>query len=226
MLSPEVLLTFFAASLLLGIAPGPDNIFVLTQSAVYGVRAGLVTTLGLVTGLCVHTTAVALGVAAIFQTSPLAFTILKCAGAAYLLYLAWMSFRAGALLAHTPGGGAAFPGYAALYRRGIVMNVTNPKVTLFFLAFLPQFCNPALGGVVVQVLTLGTLFMRIAGGRGHASPPGRYGRQGAWPLKNEKTSFMFRLCLVLGPASSAACLWQGSAVSSFPIKTGPPGLEA
>lgn len=138
MLSPEVLLTFFAASLLLGIAPGPDNIFVLTQSAVYGVRAGLVTTLGLVTGLCVHTTAVALGVAAIFQTSPLAFTILKCAGAAYLLYLAWMSFRAGALLAHTPGGGAAFPGYAALYRRGIVMNVTNPKVTLFFLAFLPS----------------------------------------------------------------------------------------
>ena len=131
MLSPEVLLTFFAASLLLGIAPGPDNIFVLTQSAVSGVRAGLVTTLGLVTGLCVHTTAVALGVAAIFQTSPLAFTILKCAGAAYLLYLAWMSFRAGALLAHTPGGGAAFPGYAALYRRGIVMNVTNPKVTLF-----------------------------------------------------------------------------------------------
>ena len=159
MLSPEVLLTFFAASLLLGIAPGPDNIFVLTQSAVYGVRAGLVTTLGLVTGLCVHTTAVALGVAAIFQTSPLAFTILKCAGAAYLLYLAWMSFRAGTLLAHTPGGGAAFPGYAALYRRGIVMNVTNPKVTLFFLAFLPQFCNPALGGMVVQVLTLGTLFM-------------------------------------------------------------------
>ena len=159
MLSPEVLLTFFAASLLLGIAPGPDNIFVLTQSAVYGVRAGLATTLGLVTGLCVHTTAVALGVAAIFQTSPLAFTILKCVGAAYLLYLAWLSFRAGALLAQTPDGGAAFPGYAALYRRGIVMNVTNPKVTLFFLAFLPQFCNPALGGVVAQVLTLGALFM-------------------------------------------------------------------
>ena len=148
MLSPEVLLTFFAASLLLGIAPGPDNIFVLTQSAVYGVRAGLATTLGLVTGLCVHTTAVALGVAALFQTSPLAFAILKYVGAAYLLYLAWLSFRAGALLTHAPDGGrTAFPGYGVLYRRGIVMNVTNPKVTLFFLAFLPQFCNPALGGV-------------------------------------------------------------------------------
>ncbi|MGE9985647.1 LysE family translocator [Desulfovibrio sp. SGI.169] len=160
MLSPEVLLTFFAASLLLGVAPGPDNIFVLAQSALYGVRAGLATTLGLVTGLCAHTTAVALGVAALLQTSPAAFAILKWAGAAYLLYLAWLSFRAGALSTHAPGGGkAAFPGYGALYRRGILMNVTNPKVSLFFLAFLPQFCDPQSGGVAGQVLMLGALFM-------------------------------------------------------------------
>ncbi|WP_165067182.1 LysE family translocator [Desulfovibrio sp. ZJ200] len=161
--SAEVILVFFGTSLLLGIAPGPDNIFVLTQSAVYGVRAGLITTLGLVTGLCVHTTAVALGVAAIFQSSALAFTLLKAVGAAYLLYLAWLSFRAGALSARTPdaggAGGPAFPGYAALYRRGILMNVTNPKVSLFFLAFLPQFCDPARGSLVVQVLILGALFM-------------------------------------------------------------------
>lgn len=155
---------FFATSLLLGVAPGPDNIFVLTQSAVYGVQAGLITTLGLVTGLCVHTTAVALGVAAIFQSSALAFALLKAVGAAYLLYLAWLSFRAGALLARPPargssGKGSAFPGYAALYRRGILMNVTNPKVSLFFLAFLPQFCDPAQGGIALQVLSLGALFM-------------------------------------------------------------------
>lgn len=161
MLSPDVLLAFFAASLLLGIAPGPDNIFVLTQSAVYGAGAGMVTTLGLVTGLCVHTAAVALGVAALFQSSPLAFTALKIAGAAYLLWLARLSFRAGAALARTPDA-AAFPGYAALYRRGIVMNVTNPKVSLFFLAFLPQFCDPAKGSVAVQVLCLGALFMLAA----------------------------------------------------------------
>ena len=86
--------------------------------------------------------------------------------------------------------------------------------------------SPGRAGNSLRQVGAVVLFMRIAGGRGHASPPGRYGRQGAWPLKNEKTSFMFRLCLVLGPASSAACLWQGSAVSSFPIKTGPPGLEA
>lgn len=86
--SCETLLSFFLASLILGLAPGPDNIFVLTQSALYGVRAGLSTTLGLVAGLCAHTTAVALGVAVIFQQSALAFTVLKIVGAAYLLYLA------------------------------------------------------------------------------------------------------------------------------------------
>ena len=159
MLTVDVALAFFAASLLLGIAPGPDNIFVLTQSAVYGAGAGIVTTLGLVTGLCVHTTAVALGVAAIFQSSPLAFTILKTVGAGYLLWLAWLSFKAGAALAITRGDGAPFPGFATLYRRGIVMNVTNPKVSLFFLAFLPLFCDPARGSMAMQVLSLGLLFM-------------------------------------------------------------------
>ena len=165
MLTPDAMMAFFVAALLLGIAPGPDNIFVLTQSALFGAGAGMVTTLGLVTGLCVHTTAVALGVAAIFQTSALAFTLLKTAGAGYLLWLAWLSFRAGASTAKIAQGqdggptGAAFPGYTALYRRGIVMNVTNPKVSLFFLAFLPQFCDPARGSVAVQVLILGALFM-------------------------------------------------------------------
>ena len=167
MLTPDAMMAFFVAALLLGIAPGPDNIFVLTQSAFFGAGAGMVTTLGLVTGLCVHTTAVALGVAAIFQTSALAFTLLKTAGAGYLLWLAWLSFRAGASTAQIAQGDAssdgpayaAFPGYMALYRRGIVMNVTNPKVSLFFLAFLPQFCDPTRGSVAVQVLILGVLFM-------------------------------------------------------------------
>ncbi len=164
MLTLDVMLTFFATALLLGIAPGPDNIFVLTQSALYGMGAGVATTLGLVTGLCVHTTAVALGVAVIFQTSPVAFTLLKITGAAYLLWLAWLSFRAGSIRTndtaqdHTSSF-ADFPGYAALYRRGIVMNVTNPKVSIFFLAFLPQFCNPARGSVALQVLWLGLLFI-------------------------------------------------------------------
>lgn len=154
----DVILGFFAASLLLGLAPGPDNIFVLTQSALFGARAGVCTTLGLATGICVHTTAVALGIAVIFQNSPLAFNLLKLCGAAYLCWLAWLSMRAGSQQANLSGHGA-FPGYAALYRRGIVMNVTNPKVCLFFLAFLPQFCNPAAGNMALQILFLGLLFI-------------------------------------------------------------------
>ena len=155
--SHETLLSFFLASLVLGLAPGPDNIFVLTQSALYGARAGLSTTLGLITGLCVHTTAVALGVAVIFQQSALAFTLLKTVGAAYLLYLAWLSFRSGSARAFLET--RPFPGHAVLWRRGVVMNITNPKVSLFFLAFLPQFADPTRGSLPLQILLLGLLFM-------------------------------------------------------------------
>ena len=156
MLPVETLGAFFAASLIMGLAPGPDILFVLTQSALYGARAGLITTCGLITGLLAHIAAVSLGVAALFQSSAAAFNLLKFAGAAYLLYLAWLSFRSG--LSKASLQGARFPGYGALYRRGVIMNVTNPKVTLFFLAFLPQFADPAQGSLTVQIIALGTLF--------------------------------------------------------------------
>ena len=148
------------SALMLALAPGPDIIFVLTQSALYGMRAGVATTLGLISGLCFHTTIVAVGVAGIFMTSPLAFTLLTVVGAAYLLYLAWLSFRAGASMAHLQE--SRFLGYWGLYRRGVIMNITNPKVTLFFLAFLPQFCAPERGSVALQVMELGLLFMLAA----------------------------------------------------------------
>ena len=108
MLPLETLGAFFVTAIVMGLAPGPDNIFVLTQSALYGFRAGIVTTLGLMTGLFGHTAAVALGVAALFQTSEMAFTVLKCAGAAYLLYLAWLSFRSGASRAWLNSGMSRF----------------------------------------------------------------------------------------------------------------------
>ncbi|WP_298832793.1 LysE family translocator [uncultured Piscinibacter sp.] len=157
MLPAETLGLFFVASVALGLAPGPDNLFVLTQSALHGRVAGLLVTLGLCTGLLVHTAAVALGVAAIFKTSPLAFTLLKAAGAAYLLYLAWMTLRAPPM--PLDGSGPPALGARQLYARGIVMNVTNPKVTIFFLAFLPQFTDPARGSPTLQVLLLGAVFM-------------------------------------------------------------------
>ncbi len=157
LLPAETLGLFFVASVALGLAPGPDNLFVLTQSALHGRVAGLLVTLGLCTGLLVHTAAVALGVAAIFKTSPLAFTLLKAAGAAYLLYLAWMTLRAPPM--PLDGSGPPALGARQLYARGIVMNVTNPKVTIFFLAFLPQFTDPARGSPTLQVLLLGAVFM-------------------------------------------------------------------
>ncbi len=157
MIPLDVVTLFFAASVALGLAPGPDNIFVLTQSALYGRTAGLMVTLGLCTGLLVHTTAVAVGVAAVFQASAVAFTLLKMVGAAYLLFLAWQAFRAGS--AELPSGEAGRTSLGHLYRRGIIMNVTNPKVGIFFLAFLPQFADPARGPIAVQMLLLGGIFI-------------------------------------------------------------------
>jgi len=153
----ETVAIFFAASVALALAPGPDNIFVLTQSALHGRKAGLLVTIGLCTGLLVHTAAVSLGVAAIFQTSTTAFNILKIVGAMYLLYLAWQAFRAGA--ANLDDNGKPGMGWRKLYFRGVIMNITNPKVAIFFLAFLPQFADPSRGSITVQMLMFGGLFI-------------------------------------------------------------------
>jgi threonine/homoserine/homoserine lactone efflux protein len=157
MVPVETLLTFFLASVLLALAPGPDNIFVLTQSSLYGKRSGLVVMLGLCTGLVVHSFAVALGVAVIFEQSALAFSALKLAGAGYLLYLAWQAFRASATKIQGKSSGEIR--LLKLYGRGIIMNITNPKVSIFFLAFLPQFAEPSRGPVWLQILILGGLFI-------------------------------------------------------------------
>jgi len=157
MIPAETLVLFFAASVALGVAPGPDNIFVLTQSALHGRLAGVLVTLGLCTGLVAHTAAVALGVAAVFQTSALAFTVLKLVGAAYLIYLAWGAFRAGAAELSTTDAPALVG--RQLYVRGVVMNITNPKVAIFFLAFLPQFADPDAGSLTVQMLLFGLVFI-------------------------------------------------------------------
>jgi len=153
----DTLATFFAASIILALAPGPDNIFVLTQSALYGKLSGLFVMLGLCTGLIVHTMAVAFGVAVIFQVSAIAFNILKLLGAGYLLFLAWQAFRTSS----TEQTDKTNEGYTmtALYRRGIIMNITNPKVSIFFLAFLPQFADPDMGSLTLQIVILGGTFI-------------------------------------------------------------------
>mgnify|MGYP001826508890 FL=1 len=153
----ETVVTFFTASVILALVPGPDNIFVLTQSALHGRVSGLWVTLGLCTGLVVHTTAVALGVAVIFQVSAMAFFLLKIVGACYLLYLAWQAFRVSAT--QTVSGEDCGMSRGRLYRRGIIMNVTNPKVSIFFLAFLPQFADPVRGPLTLQIVMLGFIFI-------------------------------------------------------------------
>jgi len=163
----DTLLAFFGVSLLLGITPGPDNLFVLVQSAQRGWRAGMAVVVGLCAGLVVHTAAVALGLAALFAASATAFTVLKYLGAAYLAWLAWQSLRPRAQASQDGADPDRAPSpserpAASAWRmvgRGMVMNLTNPKVVIFFLAFLPQFANPALGSVAPQIMLLGIVFM-------------------------------------------------------------------
>jgi threonine/homoserine/homoserine lactone efflux protein len=147
---------FLGASMALTIAPGPDNLFVLTQGIARGRRPAIVTALGMCSGISVHTTAAAFGVSARFYSSVVAFNLVKYAGAAYLLYLAWRTIRERSTISLATADERPA---AALFRRGFVMNVLNPKVALFFLAFLPQFVVPAEGRVPLQMLLLGAIFM-------------------------------------------------------------------
>ncbi|NGQ93774.1 LysE family translocator [Brevibacillus sp. SYP-B805] len=148
---------FLAACVLLTLMPGPDILFVIMQSISQGRKAGIATALGLCSGVTVHTLAAALGISAIIAQSAALFHALKVAGACYLLYLAWQAVREG----HSALTAEAVPQLPLpeLYKRGILMNVLNPKVSLFFLAFLPQFVTPGAGSAAMQMIVLGLLFM-------------------------------------------------------------------
>lgn len=155
--SVDTSITFFTLSLILGFTPGPDNLFVLMQSATQGQRAGIFVVLGLCVGLIIHTTAVAFGLAAIFAASATAFTLLKFAGAAYLTYLAWQAFRAPA--ARITGKNSHQTDMRRMFLRGVIMNLTNPKVIFFFLALLPQFVKADRGTITLQLFSLGFIFI-------------------------------------------------------------------
>lgn len=150
---------FISAAILLTLMPGPDILFVITQSVTRGRRAGIVFAAGLCSGLIVHVTAVSLGVSVLLMSSPLAFTCLKLAGAAYLIYLSVRAFL-NRRKNHFEWQPADAQG--RLYRKGILMNVLNPKVVLFFLAFFPQFVSGEAGNPVPRMLLLGVIFMAQA----------------------------------------------------------------
>ncbi|SMO95268.1 LysE family translocator [Melghirimyces algeriensis] len=154
------LLSFIGFSVLLTLMPGPDLLFVMTQSLTHRPMHGFAVAAGLCTGLVVHTTAAALGISAILVHSSLAFSILKFAGALYLFYLAWQSLcESGSGSPESVSLTEERTSLFALYRRGIWMNLLNPKVSLFFLAFLPQFVSAEAGSVPAQMVLLGVLFM-------------------------------------------------------------------
>ena len=155
-LSTETIIAFVTASVILSLVPGPDNLFVMSHSALKGWRIGFYTTLGLCTGLIGHTVLVAIGVSVIFQTSAIAFNGLKVIGACYLLYLAWLSVQNKEL---NLGGTDKNSTNRSYYLTGVIMNLTNPKVALFFLVFLPQFVNTSNDNVTIQIFLLGLLFI-------------------------------------------------------------------
>ncbi|WP_240376800.1 LysE family translocator [Bacillus piscicola] len=153
-----IIFAFLGTAIALTLAPGPDILFVIAQSISQDKKAGIVTALGLCSGLLVHISAAALGISALIYQSTLAFTIVKYAGAAYLLYLAWQAFRTRNQAAATIESRPTMQ-YSALYKKGIVMNLLNPKVSLFFLALLPQFTNEAGMPIALQMILLGLLFL-------------------------------------------------------------------
>lgn len=151
------LLSFLGVAILLTLMPGPDIIFVIAQSISQNKKAGIATAFGLCTGLIVHISAAALGVSALIYQSAFAFNLVKYAGAIYLLYMAWQAFREKETAFRIEGSGHF--DYRALYKRGIFMNILNPKVSLFFLALLPQFVNQSAGHVSIQMIVLGIVFL-------------------------------------------------------------------
>ena len=148
---------FLLTSALLTLAPGPDVMYLLAKSLSDGAKSGVALAGGLSSGVVFHTGLVIFGVAALIQSSPAALSALKYGGAVYLLYLAWGAFRDKSEL-RIGSTDDASKNLLSLYRRGVLMNVLNPKVLLFFLAFLPQFVSTEDGSAGKQIALLGFLF--------------------------------------------------------------------
>ena len=159
---PSTIALFALASLALAVIPGPAVLYIVARSVRHGPRAGIVGAFGVSSGGLVHVTAAAVGVSSLIASSANAFTVVKLCGAAYLLWLGARTLLRGDDPGTTPAPGAAAP--AALRRvwlDGVVVNVLNPKTALFFLAFLPQFVDPARGSVTAQVLAFGLIFLVV-----------------------------------------------------------------
>ncbi|QTE23464.1 LysE family translocator [Polaribacter cellanae] len=157
----ETLISFILATSVLAVSPGPDNIFVLTQSIVNGRKYGLATVFGLMTGCIIHTTLVAFGVSTIIKENENLFLIIKILGASYLLYLAYRVYKSDSeILISTEN--VTQKSTFQLFKTGFLMNVLNPKVTIFFLAFFPQFLFSSEMSTILQFYILGFHFILVS----------------------------------------------------------------
>lgn len=152
---------FVVASLAVIVAPGPDNVYILTRGIAQGREVALASAWGMCSGLLFHTILAAVGLSAILARSAMAFSVIKYAGAAYLIYLgvrALLSKEEFAL----PRERVPTVRLGSFFFRGLTMNLLNPKVAVFFLAFLPQFAGPATGGAALRLLALGLIFALLS----------------------------------------------------------------
>ena len=157
----ETLFSFAIATSLLALSPGPDNIFVLTQSIVNGKKFGLATVFGLISGCLVHTTLLAFGVSAILKESENLFFAIKLFGAIYLLYLAYKVYKSDATIILS-NEHVAKKTTTQLFKQGFIMNVLNPKVSIFFLALFPGFLFSDSISTILQFYVLGLIFMTVS----------------------------------------------------------------
>ncbi|MBT9190027.1 MULTISPECIES: LysE family translocator [Zobellia] len=157
----ETLYAFMLATAALSVSPGPDNIYVLMQSLVNGKKYGLATTAGLISGCLIHTSLLAFGVSVLIKESETLFFGIKLLGAIYLFYLAYKVFKSSSTLELTEGS-VPKKGLWQLFKQGFIMNVLNPKVTIFFLAFFPGFLFSEEISTTVQFYVLGLIFMFIS----------------------------------------------------------------
>jgi threonine/homoserine/homoserine lactone efflux protein len=202
---------FSLASLALVAVPGPSVLYVVTRSVSQGRRAGLVSMLGIEAGGLVHVAAAALGLSALLASSATAFTVVKYAGAAYLILLGLRKLAAGEEL---EVGTARRASQSRLFWEGALVNVLNPKTALFFLAFLPQFVEPVGSPVAIQVVALGVLFTAIAAISDSAYALAA-GTAGAW-LRSRWRS---RSWLERGSGGVLVALGISTALSERPART-------
>ena len=155
-------LLFFSAAVAINISPGPDMIYILSKTIAQGRKIGIASSLGVCSGALVHVFAAAFGLSAIIATSAIAFSVVKYFGAAYLIYLGVQALRSKGVSFDIPVKKQVQSTFWKAFRQGALIDILNPKVAIFFMAFLPQFVRPELGRTSAQILILGILVILVA----------------------------------------------------------------